>query len=112
MATRFDKFTVKAQEALQGTQEIAGRYGHQQLEPAHLLLALIQQPEGTVSAILARLGVQSAALAKEAEKLLNGFPNVGGATAHYLSPALHDVLDQAANETEPLQEQFACPVHL
>ncbi len=48
MATRFDKFTIKAQEALQATQDIAGRYGNQQLEPVHLLLALVEQPEGIV----------------------------------------------------------------
>ncbi len=112
MATRFDKFTVKAQEALQGTQEIAGRYGHQQLEPTHLLLALIQQPEGTVSAILARLGVQAATLAQEAEKLLDGFPKVGGATEHYLSPALKEVLDRAATETEPFKDEFVSTEHL
>ena len=112
MATRFDKFTVKAQEALQGTQEIAGRYGHQQLEPTHLLLALIQQPEGTVPAILARLGVQAATLAQEAEKLLDGLPKVVGATEHYLSPALKEVLDRAATETEPFKDEFVSTEHL
>src|SRR5437667_3586237 len=112
MATRFDKFTVRAQEALQGTQEIAGRYGHQQLEPTHLLLALIQQPEGTVSAILARLGVQAATLAQEAEKLLDGLPKVVGATEHYLSPALKEVLDRAATETEPFKDEFVSTEHL
>src|SRR2546425_1770652 len=112
MATRFDKFTVRAQEALQGTQEIAGRYGHQQLEPTHLLLALIKQPEGTVSAILARLGVRAAALAQEAEKLLDGLPKVVGATEHYLSPALKEVLDRAATETEPFKDEFVSTEHL
>ena len=60
MATRFDKFTVKAQEALQGTQDVASRFGNQQLEPLHLLLALIDQKEGIVPSLLARLGVPPA----------------------------------------------------
>ena len=46
MATRFDKFTVKAQEALQATQEIASRFGNQQMEPVHLLLALVELFDG------------------------------------------------------------------
>ena len=51
MATRFDKFTVKAQEALQATQEIASRYGNQQLEPVHLLLALVEQHKGRAKSL-------------------------------------------------------------
>jgi len=95
MATRFDKFTVKAQEALQGTQEVAERFGNQQLEPVHLLLALVEQPEGIVPAILIRLGVSTAAVTQEAEKALEALPKVGGTTDHHLSPALKEVLDQA-----------------
>jgi ATP-dependent Clp protease ATP-binding subunit ClpB len=112
MATRFDKFTVKAQEALQGTQEVAGRHGHQQLEPAHLLVALIEQPEGTVAALLTRLGVQPAAITSEAEKLLDSLPKVGGAAEHYLSPALKETLDRAAKETEPFKDEFVSTEHL
>ena len=68
MATRFDKFTVKAQEALQATQEIAGRNGNQQMEPVHLLLALVEQPEGVVPGILQRLGTTPAAVSQEANQ--------------------------------------------
>src|SRR5208282_3589883 len=70
MATRFDKFTVKAQEALQGTQDVASRFGNQQLEPLHLLLALIDQKEGIVPSLLARLGVPPPSVAKEAEQAI------------------------------------------
>jgi len=70
MATRFDKFTIKAQEALQATQDVAGRYGNQQLEPVHLLLALVEQPEGIVPGILQRLGVTPAAVSQETEKAI------------------------------------------
>ena len=112
MATRFDKFTVKAQEALQATQDIAGRYGNQQLEPLHLLLALIEQKEGIVPVILERLGVAPATVTLEAEKALDALPKVGGATDHYLSPALKEIFDQALKETEQFKDEFVSTEHL
>jgi ATP-dependent Clp protease ATP-binding subunit ClpB len=112
MATRFDKFTVKAQEALQGTQDVAGRFGNQQLEPLHLLLALVQQKEGIVPSLLARLGVPPASVAKEAEKAIENLPKVGGIADHYLSPALKEVLDQASKETEQFKDEFVSTEHL
>jgi ATP-dependent Clp protease ATP-binding subunit ClpB len=112
MATRFDKFTIKAQEALQGTQDVAGRFGNQQLEPLHLLLALIEQKEGIVPSLLARLGVSPASVAKEAERAIESLPKVGGATDHYLSPALKEVLDQASRETEQFKDEFVSTEHL
>ena len=59
MALRFDKLTVKAQEALQAAQEIAARSGQQQIEPLHLLWALIAQGDGVVPPLLEKLGVRS-----------------------------------------------------
>jgi len=112
MATRFDKFTVKAQEALQGTQDVAGRFGNQQLEPVHLLLALAEQPEGIVPAILARLGVAPNALAAQAESEIEKLPKVGGAAEHYLSPALKEVFDQAAKEQDQFKDEFVSTEHL
>jgi len=112
MATRFDKFTVKAQEALQGTQDVAGRFGNQQLEPLHLLLALIEQKEGIVPSLLAKLGVSPASVAKEAEQAIENLPKVGGTTDHYLSPALKEILDQASKETEQFKDEFVSTEHL
>ena len=56
MAMQFDKFTLKAQEALQACSKVAERFGNQQVEPVHLLLALLEQTEGVVPAILQKLG--------------------------------------------------------
>ncbi|MGD0010392.1 MAG: ATP-dependent chaperone ClpB [Terriglobia bacterium] len=112
MATRFDKFTVKAQEALQGTQDVASRFGNQQLEPLHLLLALIDQKEGIVPSLLARLGVPPASVAKEAEQAIENLPKVGGTTDHYHSPALKEVLDQASKEKEEFKDEFVSTEHL
>jgi ATP-dependent Clp protease ATP-binding subunit ClpB len=112
MATRFDRFTIKAQEALQATQDVAGRFGNQQLEPVHLLLALVEQPEGIVPAILSRLGAAPAAVTQEAEKAIEALPKVGGSADHYLSPALKETLDQAAKETEQFKDEFVSTEHL
>ncbi|HVB28473.1 MAG TPA: AAA family ATPase, partial [Terriglobia bacterium] len=112
MATRFDKFTIKAQEALQATQEVAGRFGNQQLEPLHLLLAMLEQSEGIVPAILERLGVAPSSVSQETEKAIDRLPKVGGMADHYLSSALKEVLEQAAKETEPFKDEFVSTEHL
>jgi len=112
MATRFDKFTVKAQEALQSTEEVAGRFGNQQLEPVHLLLALVEQPEGIVPAILTRLGGAPAAVTQAAEKAIEALPKVGGTTDHHLSPSLKEVLDQAPKEKDQFKDEFVSTEHL
>jgi ATP-dependent Clp protease ATP-binding subunit ClpB len=112
MATRFDRYTVKAQEALQATQEIASRYGNQQMEPVHLLLALVEQPEGIVPAILSRLGVAVPGIQAEAERTVAGMPKVEGASDVYISPALKQILDDAAKETEQFKDEYISTEHL
>ncbi len=62
---RYDKLTVKAQEALQAAQDIAGKRGQQQLEPLHLLAALVAQQDGVVPPLLNRLGVRPESLEVE-----------------------------------------------
>src|SRR5271167_1747716 len=112
MATRFDKFTVKAQEALQATQEIASRFGNQQMEPVHLLLALVEQSDGIMPAILARLGVAPLALAQATEKAIDQLPKVGGSADQYFSPALKEAFDQAFEETKRFKDEFVSTEHL
>jgi ATP-dependent Clp protease ATP-binding subunit ClpB len=112
MTTRFDKFTIKAQEALQGTQDAASRFGNQQLEPVHLLLSLVEQPEGIVSSLLERVGAAPAAVAHGAEQAIENMPKVGGTADHYLSPALKEIFDQAFKEAEPFKDEFVSTEHL
>ncbi len=112
MATRFDKYTVKAQESLQAAQELAGQHGNQQIEPVHLLLALVGQPEGIVPAILSRLGVPPSSVAGEAEQAIGALPKVGGSADHFLSPALKQILDGAFEEAAPFKDEFVSTEHL
>ena len=53
---RFDKFTLKAQEAVQNAQEVASKKGHQQIDPEHLLYALLEQAEGMITPLLGKIG--------------------------------------------------------
>ncbi len=76
---RFDKLTVKAQEALQAAQDIAEKGGQQQLEPLHLLAALAAQRDGVVPPLLNRLGVHLESLSGEITELLERLPKVSGA---------------------------------
>ena len=75
---RFDKMTVKAQEALQEAQEIAARHEQQEIVPLHLLSALVAQTDGVVPSLLARLGERSETLNAEIERELGRLPKVQG----------------------------------
>ncbi len=111
MATRYDRFTVKAQEALEGAQRVAAEHGNQQIEPVHLLVALLGQQEGIVPAILTRLGVAPADVENQAVAALGSLPKVEGGE-HYLSPALKQILDQAFKEIEPFKDEYVSTEHL
>ena len=95
---RMDKLTVKAQEALQSAQELAASAGQQQIEPVHLLAALLAQGDGVVTPLLAKLGAQPDALSAEVRREIDRLPKVSGAGQQYLSPASNDVLSRAFDE--------------
>ncbi len=109
---RYDKFTVKAQEALQDAQELTAQSGQQQIEPVHLLLALIRQPEGVVPSLLARLGVPTNALVAELDKQLERLPKVSGVSQQYMSPAADDVLKRAFDEAGRFKDEYVSTEHL
>src|SRR5437667_11603648 len=85
---RFEKLTVKAQEAVQSAQEVAGRHENQQIEPVHLLAALVTQADGVVPPLLARLGVRNEALSQEIEREIGRLPKVQGFAQQHMGRAL------------------------
>jgi len=107
----FDKFTIKSQEALERAQRVAREHGHQELSPEHLLAALIDEPEGTVAAVLQKLGVQRAPLAAQAEAALGRLPRVSGGSL-YVGEALRAVLERAEGEAARLKDEFVSVEHL
>src|SRR5256712_227709 len=109
---RFDKLTVKAQEALQAAQEIAARHDQQQIEPVHLLAALVEQSDGVVAPLLARLGVRAEVLAGDIEAQLARLPKVTGISQQHLSPATNRVLEEAFNEAGKFKDEYVSTEHL
>src|SRR5271170_1246539 len=103
---RFDKFTVKAQEALQAAQEMGGRSGQQLIEPLHLLWALTAQGDGVVPPLLEKLGVSPTALASDIDKQVERLPKVSGASEQSLSRTSNDVLEKAFDEAQRLKDEY------
>jgi ATP-dependent Clp protease ATP-binding subunit ClpB len=109
---RFDKMTVKAQEALQSSQEVAARHENQQVEPVHLLSALVTQADGVVSPLLARLGVRSEQLLQEIEREIGRLPQVTGFGQQHWSRSLNDVLERAFKEAESFKDEYVSTEHM
>lgn len=109
---RLDKFTIKAQEALMQAQHLAGEYGNQQVEGAHLLLSLLDQSEGAVVPILQKLGVEPAALRSGVIEVIEKFPKVSGANSEYLSSDLKQSLERAHKEAQKLKDDYVSTEHL
>ena len=111
---RTDKLTIKAQEAVQQAQQIAEQFNHQSLEPEHLLLALIQQPEGLIAPVLQKLeadpGTIAGRLAETIEKMPKVYGEAGGQV--YASDAIGRVFKNAATEAQRLKDEYISTEHL
>src|SRR5271157_4092824 len=111
---RFDKFTLKVQEAIQEAQTLANSYGHQEIEPEHLLVSFLRQEEGIVGAVLEKLGARP----NQVEQALVGFlekqPRVeGSATGQiYLSARLNKIFDKALTEAARLKDEYVSAEHV
>ncbi|MEW6328310.1 MAG: ATP-dependent chaperone ClpB [Thermodesulfobacteriota bacterium] len=111
---RFDKLTIKSQEAIQSAQQLAESKGHQQIEPEHLMAALLEQPEGLTSAILKKTGVDPKAVMAEVEQQLERLPKVSGAgfQGAYISPLLKSMLDRSFKIAEEMRDEYVSQEHL
>ena len=111
---RFDKLTIKAQEALQSAQEIAQKLNHQEVDCEHVLSALIQQPDGLVRPLLEKLGANPDAILRTLDEELNRRHQVHGidSTQIYLSKPLRTALDAAFAQADKLKDQFVSTEHV
>src|SRR5580765_2572917 len=109
---KVDKFTEKAQEALQEAAELARGLGQQAVEPEHLLLTLIRQSEGVGRTLVERAGVSVQALEPALVSAVERFPKVSGGSQPYLSQALNKVVEQAEAEAENLKDEYISTEHL
>jgi ATP-dependent Clp protease ATP-binding subunit ClpB len=109
---RFEKLTVKAQEALQEAHEVAARHENQEITPLHLLAALVNQADGVVPPLLARLGVRKEALSSEVEREIGRLPKVQGFSDQRLGRALNDALERAFKEADNFKDEYVSTEHL
>ncbi len=109
---RLDKLTVKAQEAVQAAQSLADQGNHQAIEPEHLLLALLQQQEGIVGPLLAKLGARPEGIAHQIEAELLKLPKVRGGGRQYASPRFEGVVNRAWEEAQRLKDEYISTEHL
>jgi len=109
-----EKFTLKAQEALQEAKSIAERKHHQQIDVEHLLLALLGQREGIVIPILQKLGANTDLIVSQLENDLNRIPQVTGRGVGqvYLSNRLNEIFNIAGKEAERLADEYLSTEHL
>ena len=108
---KLDKLTVKAQEALQTTQELARRRDHQAVEPEHLARALLDQTDGIVPALLQRIGAEAKLVSDRVDQELGRLPQVSGGEQH-LSQRLLKSLDRAEDEAKKLKDEYVSTEHL
>jgi ATP-dependent Clp protease ATP-binding subunit ClpB len=110
---RLDKFTIKSQELIQHAQNLAARQHQQQIEPEHLLAAMLAEKEGVARAILTKLGVSPEGVTQEATLALERLPKVSGAgTEAYLSPRSRAILDAAFAEAAKMKDEYVSIEHL
>ena len=109
---RQDKWTIKAQESLQQAMDYASEKNNQQIEPEHLLLALLNQEDGVVGEIVNQIGVNQSSLTSKVKKLVDNLPKVSGSnTNSYLSNACAQVIEQAEKESKRMQDEFTSTEH-
>src|SRR5215831_142111 len=113
MAIRWDKFTVKAQEAVQLANEVAAENGNPELLPAHLLIALLEDREGIVPPVLEKIGIAVPAVLNDLNQEVNRLPKVsGGAAQPALSSAMNQLLERAFKEADNFKDEYVSTEHL
>jgi ATP-dependent Clp protease ATP-binding subunit ClpB len=108
---RLDKFTLRGQEAIQSAIELAEKNQHQQVEPEHLLIAMLEQPEGTVRPILGKLGVNVAVVLNDTQAAVARLPRVQGGQ-QYFSPRLSQIFTASQKQADQMQDEFISTEHL
>jgi ATP-dependent Clp protease ATP-binding subunit ClpB len=109
-----DKFTVKSQEAIQAAHNTAQQFGNQEMQPEHLLKAILEQPEGVVVPVLQKMGVDPAVVLSQTSQLIDQLPKVSGSGAgqSYMSQDFKALLDQAFKAATSMQDEYVSQEHL
>jgi ATP-dependent Clp protease ATP-binding subunit ClpB len=108
---RLERFTLRGQEAIQSAIELAERNQNQQVEPEHLLVALLEQPEGIVRPLLGKLGANLQVVLNDAQAAIGRLPKVQGGQ-QYFSPRITQLFNAAQKQAEEMQDEYISTEHL
>jgi len=111
---RFDKFTIKSQELIQSAQSLASQHNNQQIEPEHLLAAMLAETEGIAGAMLRKLGAAPNEIAQQVTAAIARLPGVSGAGTGevYIAPRAKAVLEQALTEATNMKDEYVSIEHI
>jgi ATP-dependent Clp protease ATP-binding subunit ClpB len=109
---RFDKFTIKSQELIQNAQTLASNNNNQQIEPEHLLSAMLNEQEGVARSMLRKLGVSPENVAQEIAMAIDKLPKISGAGDVYISQRTKSALDAAFTEAAKMKDQYVSIEHI
>ena len=111
---QLDKFTVKSQEAIQTAHNTAQQFGNQEMQPEHLLKAILEQPEGVVVPVLQKMGIEPSKVLSGANQLIDKLPKVSGSGAGqtYMSQEFKKLLDEAFKTATSMQDDYVSQEHL
>jgi ATP-dependent Clp protease ATP-binding subunit ClpB len=113
MAIRWDRFTVKAQEAVQRAGSLASEHGNPEVMPVHLVAALVEDREGIVPPVLEKIGIGPQAVLHDAFRVIDSLPKVsGGASEAAISSALNQLLQQSFKEASNFKDEYVSTEHL
>ena len=108
---RFDKFTIRGQEAVQEAIGVAEKNQNQQVEPEHLLFSMLEQKEGTVKPILGKLGARTETVLNDVQAAIEKFPKVSGGQ-QYFSSRINTIFQEAQKEAEKMTDEYVSTEHL
>jgi ATP-dependent Clp protease ATP-binding subunit ClpB len=109
---RFDRFTIKSQELIQNAQQLASNNGNQQIEPVHLLSAMLDETDGVARSVFKKLGVSSDGISLETTNVIERLPKVSGGGEVYFSPVTKAVLESAFSEAEKMKDEYTSIEHI
>ena len=113
MAIRWDKFTLKSQEAIQKASSLANENGQPEVLPIHLLMALVEDREGIIVPLLQKIGVPTEQLVSSARQVIDKLPKVSGAASEPgLSSSMQKVLNDASKEAQDFKDEYVSTEHL
>src|ERR1700675_798350 len=115
MAVRWDKFTVKAQEAVQRANELASEHGNPELAPVHVLAALVEDREGIVPPVLEKIGIGPQAVLSDVYKEIEKLPKVSGtsgANQPSMSSQVNQLLEKSFKEADTFKDDYVSTEHI